>query len=119
MLGYCGINCTECSACKATVASDAELMRKVQETFGDGKGAVTDWVCLGCLPPDPGLTAKYCTNCAIRECAIGRGVANCAVCPQCETCVKLRSFLEDEDSALVVRMGWLRDAFLARTRTAE
>jgi hypothetical protein len=49
MLGYCGINCTECSAYKATVTTDQKLMQHVQDTFGDGKGTLTDWVCLGCL----------------------------------------------------------------------
>ena len=65
MLGYCGINCTECSAYKATVTTDKELMQHVQDTFGDGKGTLRDWVCLGCLSAEPAFMAKYCENCKI------------------------------------------------------
>ena len=119
MLGYCGINCTECSAYKATVTSDEKLMRHVEEKFGDGTGTYRDWVCLGCLHPEAALIAKYCATCEIRICAIEHGVVNCAVCSGYESCEKLHSFIEEEDSALVVRMQWLREAFLARTGSGE
>ncbi len=117
MLGYCGINCTECSAYKATVTTDKDLMQHVQDTFGDGKGTLRDWVCLGCLSAEPAFMAKYCENCKIRGCAIEHGVDNCAACPDYDECEQLHAFIKTEDAAVVLRMQWLRDAFLARTRT--
>ena len=119
MLGYCGINCTECSAYKATVTTDEKLMQHVQDTFGEGKGARSDWVCLGCLASEPGLIAKYCATCAIRTCAVERGVASCAVCSDYDACEKLQPFIEEEDAAVALRMTWLREAFAARTQSEK
>lgn len=116
MLGYCGINCDGCAAYKATVTSDEELMQHVEKTFGDGTGTREDWVCLGCLHSEPALVATYCASCTIRGCAIEHGVENCAVCPEHDGCKKLHPFIEEEDKAVVLRMRWLREAFLARTK---
>lgn len=116
MLGYCGINCTECSAYKATVTTDEKLMQHVQDSFGDGKGMRTDWVCLGCLHEEPGLIAKYCASCTIRTCAVEHGVTSCATCPDYDACERLQPFIEKEGSDVAPRMKWLRDAFVARTR---
>lgn len=119
MLGYCGINCTECSAHKATVTSDEKLMQQVEEKFGDGTGTYKDWVCLGCLHPEQALIAKYCATCGIRMCAIEHGIVNCAACSDHDECEKLHSFIEEEDEALLLRMRWLRDAFVARTQATN
>jgi hypothetical protein len=117
MLGYCGINCTECSAYKATVTTDQKLMQHVQDTFGDGKGTLTDWVCLGCLAAEPALMATYCGSCKIRSCAIEHGIANCAACPEFDGCEQLHAFIKTEDAAVVLRMQWLREAFTEHSRT--
>jgi hypothetical protein len=116
MLGYCGINCTECSAYKATVTTDEKLMQHVQGSFGDGKGTRTDWVCLGCLAAEPAFVAKYCATCKIRTCAMKHGITNCAVCPDYDACEQLQPFIEDEDAAVALRMRWLRDGFLERAQ---
>ena len=116
MLGYCGIDCSGCSAYRATITPDAKLMQHVQDTFGKGTGTLKDWVCLGCLYPEPALIATYCASCEIRRCALERDVANCAVCPTFENCEKLHPFIEEEDEALALRMNWLREAFLDRTK---
>ncbi len=116
MLGFCGINCTECLAYKATVTVDEKLMQRVVEKFGEGKATRNDWVCLGCLHSESGLIATYCASCAVRTCAVEHGAANCVVCPDYDGCEKLRSLFEDEGGDLAQRMAWLRDAFLARTQ---
>ncbi|MFC2078763.1 DUF3795 domain-containing protein [Candidatus Bipolaricaulota bacterium] len=118
MLAYCGINCTECSAYKATVTSDEKLMHHVEEKFGDGTGTYRDWVCLGCLHPKPALIAKYCATCKIRGCAVERNVDICAACLDYDDCEKLQSFIKEEDEAVALRMRWLRDAFVTRTQAA-
>jgi hypothetical protein len=113
MLGYCGINCTECSAYKATVTADEKLMQHVQDTFADGKGTREDWVCLGCLAAEPAFIAKFCATCKIRTCAIEHGITNCAACPDYDQCEQLQPFIETEGAAVVTGMRWLREAFVA------
>jgi hypothetical protein len=115
MLGYCGINCTECSAYKATVTTDQKLMQHVATTFGDGKGTHKDWVCLGCQPAEQPFLATFCASCKIRDCAIEHGAENCAACSEYDECERLHEFIKTEDAAVATRMQWLRDAFVART----
>jgi len=119
MLAPCGIECAECAAYKATMASDEAQRQKVVDTFGEGKGSFEDWVCLGCLYPEPGLIADYCASCDVRACAVERGVASCAACTEYEGCAKLKAFLTEEDGSIAVRMQRLREAFLARTQSSQ
>ena len=115
MLAPCGIDCAGCSAYKATMAVDEEMMQKVIETFGRGEGSFTDWVCLGCLHPETGLIANYCAGCGIRGCALEKGVASCAACAEYDGCEKLEAFFAEESGSVRARLEWLRQAFLART----
>jgi len=117
MLAFCGINCSECPAYKATMAVDEKMMQDVVEKFGEGEQPKTDWVCLGCLHPEPGLIATYCASCEIRACAVERGVTNCAACADYDGCEKLQSFMTEEGGDIAQRMSWLRDAFVARSQS--
>jgi len=118
MLAPCGIHCAECPAYKATLTTDEAMMQKVVDTFGQGKGSFTDWVCLGCLHPEPGLIAAYCAGCDIRSCALERGVASCAACAEYDGCQKLAALLGESDTseATRARMDRLRRAFVARAK---
>jgi len=116
MLAPCGIDCAECAAYKATMASDEAQRQKVVDTFGEGEGRFADWVCLGCQYPEPGLIADYCAGCGVRACAVERGVASCAVCSEYEGCEKLKAFFAEESGSIAARMQRLREAFLARTQ---
>ncbi len=117
MLAPCGIDCAECAAYKATMSVDEEQMRKVVETFGEGKGSFNDWACLGCLHPEPGLIANYCASCGIRGCALERGVTNCAACSSYDGCEKLKAFFAEEGGSIAARMTMLRGAFVSREQT--
>ena len=119
MLAPCGINCAECTAFKATMTADESMMGKVVETFGGGEGSLTDWVCLGCLHPEPGLIADYCAGCGIRGCAVERGVGSCAACDQYEGCEKLKVFFSEEGAPDRKRLDLLREAFVVRTQPAD
>lgn len=112
MLGYCGIDCAECSSYKTTVTADKELLAKAAASLAGANGAPA-WVCLGCTPADQGFLAKYCATCKIRDCAIEKKAQNCAACNGYETCARLRDFFKtDPAGAIHKRMDWLRQRLL-------
>jgi hypothetical protein len=121
MLALCGINCADCAAYKATLTVDEEMMQKVIDTYGGGKGSFTDWVCLGCLHPEPRLIADYCAACEIRSCASEKGMASCALCSDYDGCEKLVALLAESDTseATRARLNLLRQAFVARTSSEK
>jgi hypothetical protein len=113
MLGYCGINCANCTAYQGTVNSDRKLLEKAAGSFWNGAYQPRDWVCLGCLPPEQSFLAKFCAGCKIRNCAIEKGVQNCAACAEFDECSKLHDFIQGESQELAQKMKWLRERFLA------
>jgi hypothetical protein len=113
MLGYCGINCDECTAYKGTVNTRIDLLEKAAGDYWNGAYSAQEWVCLGCTPSDQKFLAKYCATCKIRDCAIDRGVQNCAECSDYESCEMLKQFIAGESEALAQRMDWLRGRFKA------
>ncbi|MDQ7793274.1 MAG: DUF3795 domain-containing protein [bacterium] len=113
MLGYCGIDCGECRARKATVRGDIELLKQVAARFSGG-GEPEEWVCLGCGSSDPRFLAAYCYTCKVRVCAEGKGVLNCAACDGFETCSNLHDFIGKESPELPAKMRLLRKAYLSK-----
>ncbi len=89
MIAYCGLVCTECPAYIATQADDVGAIQRVAEKwakeFNASITADNVW-CDGCLSDGPRLCV-HCGECAVRACAIGKGVVNCAHCDDygCET----------------------------------
>ena len=114
MIGYCGINCNNCLAYKATVNNDLALLEKAAGSFQNGAYPAQDWVCLGCQPADQPFLAKFCAKCEIRLCAIGRKIENCAACTDFENCTQLHEFIKSEPEDVTRRMMWLRECFLDR-----
>jgi hypothetical protein len=114
MLGYCGINCEECSAYKGTIATDMALLEKAAGSFWNGAYSAQEWVCLGCTPADQPFLARFCAKCKIRDCAIAKGLPNCAACDTYEACAILHDFIKGESEALCQRMDLLRQRFKAR-----
>ncbi|MEW6229718.1 MAG: DUF3795 domain-containing protein [Bacillota bacterium] len=119
MLGYCGINCNECTAYKGTITGDISLLEKAAGSYWGGAYSAKDWVCLGCRPADQPILAKFCAECKIRKCAVGRGIQNCAACAHFENCSQLHDFIKGESEALVQTMTWLRQRFLDGQRKAS
>ena len=120
MLAYCGINCDECPAYQGTVTTDIVLLEKVAGSSWKDANSAAEWVCLGCTPADQGFLAKGCAACEIRECALAKGVQNCAACGDFESCELMRDFFKgeseprcNEPDTLRTRMEWLRGRFLA------
>lgn len=95
MIAYCGLNCSECPAYVATQSGDpAELERVAAEwraAFQMPDLTAESVICDACLQRDGGRLSGYCATCAVRACAVERGVANCAHCAD-YACAKLTSF---------------------------
>ncbi len=89
MIAYCGLNCRTCPILLATgVASKEEqtkmrieIARECREYYGMQYEAddITD--CDGCRT-NGGRLFSGCRNCAIRKCAAGKGIENCAHCAE-------------------------------------
>jgi hypothetical protein len=86
IIAYCGLNCSGCPAYVATQSGDpAELERVAaewREAFNMADITAESVICDGCLASaaDGGRLSGYCATCAIRACAVERGVVNCAHC---------------------------------------
>jgi hypothetical protein len=81
-IACCGLDCAECGAYRATQKNDDAARRQVAEEWSksfhhDIKAA--DINCDGCTSVG-GRTFSYCGQCAIRTCAQGLGLDNCAGC---------------------------------------
>ena len=113
MIGYCGINCLECNAYKATVTGNRDLLVEVSKKFWDGRYQPEEWACLGCGPDSKPFMSAYCDGCEIRACAAGKQLPNCAACPDFEDCRRLHDFIKGESESLSRTMGWLRQRYLA------
>jgi len=88
-ISYCGLDCFECVAYIATQEGDEEkLIKLAQEWYGVEEGPDL-CACDGCKPE--GRKNQHCSECGIRECAIDKGVENCAHCSE-YICEKLGEF---------------------------
>jgi hypothetical protein len=91
MIARCGLICTECEAFLATQANDIGALTKLAEKAAEQFNMTMTWedsICNGCLSDQKKI--GYCNSCAVRACAVERGVENCAYCSDygCETISK-------------------------------
>jgi hypothetical protein len=92
IVAYCGLVCSECPAYIATQADDLAAKERVaaqwRAEFNAPDVDVAAVTCDGCVATT-GRLGSYCYICEIRACGVGRGVANCAYCPDfgCEKLV--------------------------------
>ena len=96
MIAYCGLVCTDCQAYLATQADDRDALQRVADQWADGQ--IDKVMCDGCKATT-GRIIAYCTQCAIRPCAIERGHDTCAACAEMDDCAKLAAFLEHATNA--------------------
>jgi hypothetical protein len=93
MVAYCGIVCTDCDAHKATQAEDMDALEKAAKKTAEEFGVeltAADMMCDGCLSTT-GRQIGYCHECAIRLCAVPKGVETCAHCDD-YACDKVEAF---------------------------
>jgi hypothetical protein len=81
LIAFCGIDCAACPAFIATQAGDEEALAKQAAEWSSDEYPLTadDLICDGCIYQDKRVT-KFCFDCTIRQCALGRGLENCAHC---------------------------------------
>jgi hypothetical protein len=94
IIAYCGLVCTDCPAYVATQADDRTALEQVvvqwREAYNAPHMTVEYVICDGCLS-DEGRRCGHCAECEIRACGVGRGVVNCAHCPD-YVCARLENF---------------------------
>ena len=93
MVGYCGLDCAECPAFKATQADDDRLRAECARLWSiqykhDIKPDQIN--CYGCK--GTGKKFFFCSICGIAKCAVKRGLDNCSLCPDAP-CEKLNDMM--------------------------
>ncbi|MBN2085206.1 MAG: DUF3795 domain-containing protein [Anaerolineales bacterium] len=105
IIAVCGLDCAACEAYKATQAKDEAAKEKVaakwRVDYGNPKVDAAYVTCDGCLAAD-GRLGGHCTECEPRLCAVGRGLANCGLCPDydCEKISSLLKYIPDAKARL-------------------
>jgi hypothetical protein len=93
LIAACGLDCAICDAYIATQANDHAALVVLAEKWTrefNAPGLTAENVqCDGCMTE--GRKIGHCSECEIRLCAMERGWANCAVCPD-YGCEKLQGF---------------------------
>lgn len=84
LFGCCGTDCSACEAYIATQSNNQEALEMVavnwRREYQDPSFIADNVRCDGCLSVST-VHPSWCSQCPIRACALGRGVVNCAVCP--------------------------------------
>ena len=100
-IAYCGLDCKECEAYKATVNDDDELRIKVAKEWSELNNAdITPQMinCQGCRLD--GAKTPFCDKlCPIRQCAMKRGADTCGSCPEMENCDDLAMIINNNPEA--------------------
>lgn len=80
MIAYCGLDCAQCGAYKATVTNDDGMRRATAKEWSEMFGATVDPLSINCLGCRSEQLFSHCKECNIRACGSERAVDNCAVC---------------------------------------
>ncbi len=100
IIAVCGLDCSVCAAYLATQAGDKAALEKVaaqwRAEYNNPKIDAANIPCDGCLATS-GRLSGHCLECEPRLCAVGRGYANCAYCPDygCEKISQMLAFMPD------------------------
>ncbi|MDY6434878.1 MAG: DUF3795 domain-containing protein [Synergistales bacterium] len=102
MIAYCGLDCEKCDAFIATKNNDNLLREKTAKLWAKLNNApiLPEHInCEGCKVE--GVKTFYCENlCAIRKCAIEKGINTCVDCSDMEQCLVLKAVTTHNSSAL-------------------
>ena len=78
----CGLYCGACVTYIACERGDSERLVELAKRISKYRGQdveVTELTCEGCL--SSGAIALFCRECALRACAVKKGLRYCAQCP--------------------------------------
>lgn len=82
LIAYCGIDCGKCPAFIGTQTNNHQLLADTAEEWigSSQQGDIDDIMCDGCTVNK--RMHKFCSECAVRNCAIGRNLINCGWCDE-------------------------------------
>ena len=89
IIAFCGLDCTECEAYKATQENDLMKLASITERWSaqdEIDYAPKDMFCDGCHADRLNI---YCRSCDVRGCGLEKGHKSCAKCDE-YVCEKLR-----------------------------
>lgn len=102
LIAYCGLDCEKCDAYLATIHDDQKLREKTAKLWAELNNApiLPEHInCQGCRVE--GAKTVFCdTMCEVRQCALKKGFATCADCPDLEGCPTVGAIFENDPSAL-------------------
>lgn len=102
MIAYCGLDCEKCDAYLATLHDDQALREKTAELWAKLNNApiLPEHInCQGCRVE--GAKTVFCERlCAVRRCALERGVTTCGACPDMERCQTVGAIFVNRPDAL-------------------
>ena len=102
MIGHCGLDCEKCDAYLATIHDDQALREKTAELWARLNHApiLPEHInCEGCRVD--GAKTVYCERlCAIRQCALKKGMATCGGCQELDRCEAVGMVLSEYPDAL-------------------
>lgn len=101
-IGYCGLDCEKCDAYLATIHDDQALREKTAKLWAELNNApiLPEHInCEGCRAD--GKKTVFCDSlCAIRQCALKKGVTTCGGCSELEGCPTVGMILSQNPEAL-------------------
>ena len=96
---FCGLDCSQCPAYIATQSNDIPKLTSLAAEWFDGSTDYTIILCDGCRSNlDDSHIMKWCSECPTRNCAMNRGLENCAYCDD-YGCEKLLMVFEQSPDA--------------------
>jgi len=102
MIAYCGLDCEKCDAFIATKNNDQTLREKTAKLWSELNHVTIlpeQINCTGCRADGP--KTVYCEKlCAIRQCAMKKGVETCGECDDKEKCPTLGMITANNPDAL-------------------
>lgn len=102
MIAYCGLDCEKCDAYLATVNDDWALREKTARLWAELNNApiLPEHInCRGCRVE--GVKTVFCDSlCAVRQCALKKGVATCGECPDMGKCRNIEEIVSHSPEAL-------------------
>lgn len=102
LIGYCGLDCEKCDAYIATINDDQAPREKTAKLWAELNNApiLPEHInCQGCRVE--GAKTFFCDSmCAVRQCALEKGVATCSDCPDLGKCPTVGAIIENDPTAL-------------------
>lgn len=102
MIGFCGLDCEKCDAYIATIHNDQALREKTAKLWAALNNApiLPEHInCEGCRIN--GAKTVFCESmCAVRQCALKKGVTTCGDCSDLANCSTVGAIIANNPSAL-------------------